>query len=790
MVYGTIDKEDEEGGGGTTTTNIRQQRGRAPAQSPDQMPLIWADESGDKQRDGKNSEDNEGGHYNVFHYLVYALINVIIAVPGLYGYASVIFNHPTFQPHMAKLSKFVVFSSLIHQLGFVLFSGLDFAIGTVQDAGLIFLSAMSNDIAESILSEGGTVDEVVSTTLVILPLGTAALGLVLILLGKFRLLDIVSYLPMPVIGGYLAFIGYFCLEAGVALCIGKPMSTLADWSYLLDPKSLLLATPGLLSAGILTIISRKATNDAILPITMVIIPAIFYAVLLIFGITLDDARDSGWVGEEVPPVPVQDLIDLVDLKLVHWGLVRKCVGTWVGMVFVVSFASCLDIAAVSIDMGEALDTNKEMVTVGTCNLMSGFCFGFTGSYIFSQTIFTYRTGCHSRYIGMFIMAAYLAVCVSTINILQIAPLFFLGATLIFIGYDLLWEWLIDIRVKIFFMEYMILLVTFVAIQIVGMDFGIVIGIVVALIEHVASTTRVSSMGRVLKRSRAVWSNDDWVVLQTHGYNVDDPKIVTLELKGPVFFGSSQKLLQEITDEIGLSISEEEIKKIAIGTPHASTPHSSLRARRVNSPRTPKKSVKLISKRRIRPQFVIMDFTQMHNLDASAATSCFLQLAKLCEKRGILLCACGAIPRVEWMLRSHDVAYDYDTEISIKNDMLSNQNNNLRHGKLILFLTVFEALEFSERLLIQKVTSKMPSERLSNLQRGLSDVSTGSPHHHQLTYIFLNVLRGDLSEEEEGVVDTIQSYYEESEYRCGDYIFQKKYTSIIILHRIERFSCSS
>ena len=121
-----------------------------------------------------------------------------LAVPGLYGYASVIFNHPAFQPHMAKLSKLVVFSSLVHQLVFTLFSGLDFAIGTVQDAGLIFLSVMSNSIAESILDGGGSIEEVVSTTLVILPLGTATLGLVLILLGKFRLLDIVSYLPMPV----------------------------------------------------------------------------------------------------------------------------------------------------------------------------------------------------------------------------------------------------------------------------------------------------------------------------------------------------------------------------------------------------------------------------------------------------------------------------------------------------------------------------------------------------------------------------------------------------------------
>lgn len=57
------------------------------------------------------------------------------------------------------------------------------------------------------------------------------------------------------------------------------------------------------------------------------------------------------------------------------------------------------------------------------------------------------------------MISYLAVCASTVNVLQIAPLFFLGATLIFIGYDLLWEWLFEVRTKLFLMEYMILLVS-------------------------------------------------------------------------------------------------------------------------------------------------------------------------------------------------------------------------------------------------------------------------------------------------------------------------------------------
>ena len=48
----------------------------------------------------------------------------------------------------------------------------------------------------------------------------------------------------------------------------------------------------------------------------------------------------------------------------------------------------------------------------------------------------------------------------------------------------------------------------------------------------------------------------------------------------------------------------------------------------------------------------------------------------------------------------------------------------------------------------------------------------SPPHHQLTYIFLNVLRGELSVEEKKVVDGIVSYYEEARYQPGETIFQK------------------
>ena len=254
------------------------------------------------------------------------------------------------------------------------------------------------------------------------------------------------------------------------------MTTLKDWVFLFNPQALLLAFPALLSGLVLTWLSRNSTNDAALPLAMILIPALFYVVSWLSGAGLDGARDAGWVGgtrsrnahaltslaevviyssflsldspDVSPPVPVADLFRLVDFSLVRWDLIGLIVPTWLGMVLVVAFASSLDVAAISMDMGEALDTNNELKTVGIGNLFSGLTCGFTGSYIFSQTIFTYRTGSHSRWIGLFIMIVFAYVVVSPVNILQVAPLFFLGSTLIFIGYDLLYEWLFEIREKV------------------------------------------------------------------------------------------------------------------------------------------------------------------------------------------------------------------------------------------------------------------------------------------------------------------------------------------------------
>lgn len=74
----------------------------------------------------------------------------------------------------------------MHQMCFVLFSSIPFAKAEVQDAGLLFLSCITQYIADTVLAEDGTIEEILSTTVVALGIATTALGSMLILLAVFN----------------------------------------------------------------------------------------------------------------------------------------------------------------------------------------------------------------------------------------------------------------------------------------------------------------------------------------------------------------------------------------------------------------------------------------------------------------------------------------------------------------------------------------------------------------------------------------------------------------------------
>ena len=240
----------------------------------------------------------------------------------------------------------------------------------------------------------------------------------------------------------------------------------------------------------------------VLPALLLAIPILFYSVAFAAGYDLQQLRDAGWVQQQDPVADNPFAAwRLFNFSIVRWSVMPEMFPTWFAMYVVVAFSSSLDVAAIQMDMGKQLDFNHELITVGISNLLSGATGGFTGSYIFSQTIFTFRTGTSSRICGLIVIAVELLLFAMPFSIVAFVPKLFFGAVLTFIAADLMIDWLVRSRSKVHRTEYGVILVTFAGINLFGLELGMGAGVLIAMVCFIYDYAQVPVVSRVRLRSR-------------------------------------------------------------------------------------------------------------------------------------------------------------------------------------------------------------------------------------------------------------------------------------------------
>jgi len=537
---------------------------------------------------------------------------------------------------------------------FTLMSSLPFSIGQVQDAGLIFLSTMATSICNS-LGDDVPLEAKVTTSIVIIGIATASLGVCLVGMGKLKLAALASYLPMPVIGGYLAFIGIFCLYAGLALCTGLVVNNVESMiSVFGNAHDVLLCVPGVLGGAFLLVVSQRYDNSFILSAAIMAMPVVFFFILLVGGISMDDARDGGWIDPAKDPATVSELLNLFDFSQVHWEQLPKQFGTWVGMVFIVAFSSCLDIAAIELDMGSKLDINHELKTVGWSNVVSGLLGGYTGSYIFSQTIFTYRSETNSRIVGVCVIISEFAIVLAPVSVMSYVPRFFFAATLIFIAIDLMIEWLVLTFKKLSLREYAVLWMTFIAVNVVSLDVGMLIGVGIAIVNFLLGFIRLPVVNRKPRSSGAARTLTERRVL--------DQKcdaVAYFELSGFLFFGSSVQILDRVQKAVYV---RKQLPKCGVASDAGANYLGD-----ADMPLTPDEhrtpmiecldGTVSTNPDAVPTEYVVMDFTSVTVMDATAARSAFLILQKYCDNHGITVVFAAALPEIRKLLVKNDVTVE-------------------------------------------------------------------------------------------------------------------------------------
>ena len=123
----------------------------------------------------------------------------------------------------------------------------------------------------------------------------------LVVVAKLRLATVIQYLPMPVIGGYLAFIGFFCGQAGLGMMAGVQVTNITEWGNFYSERALILLAPGVVLGVTTYLLLCKIRSPYVLPCCMLGILTLFFGLLFLAGMSLDDARAYGWISPLAHP---------------------------------------------------------------------------------------------------------------------------------------------------------------------------------------------------------------------------------------------------------------------------------------------------------------------------------------------------------------------------------------------------------------------------------------------------------------------------------------------------------
>lgn len=417
-------------------------------------------------------------------------------------------------------------------------SGLRGNVAHVQDIGVAVLAPA---LATMAMTPGLAPESAIATAFAIVAVSSLATGALMFLTGQLGLGRLVRFFPQTVVAGFLAGTGWLLVASGIAVAAGLPMNGLwnpSAWSG----EQLVRVAPALGFALALWIILPRIKHPAAWVVLMVAGVAGFYLVLALLGETPVRAQAAAWL----PAVPSTDnLIDLVHLvPLVDWGAVTGALPV-VAIVAVLSLLACLmNTSALEALTGDDIDQNNELRVTGLANAAVGIVAGPPGYSGVATSMVVNRISPGRR------AAAFVAAAVAIIGLLAAEtlvttiPIFVTSGLIIYLGADLLRDWLIETRRRYSNAEWIIVLSIVVVVAVAGFAPALIAGLVIGVALFVFTYARVPVVRRVLTLDRMHSSRErdpqQAALLRSRG-----AAVAVFELQGFLFFGTAERLRTQL-----------------------------------------------------------------------------------------------------------------------------------------------------------------------------------------------------------------------------------------------------
>jgi len=353
-------------------------------------------------------------------------------------------------------------TAMIGAFAFARFSGCRAVVAGPDINPIVFLAEAAGTISETICPDGldascDKAHKAVPTVMVSMMVATLLVGVSFWLLGRLRMTAIVGFIPSHVVSGFLSCIGWKVLKASfeVASPYGKSFKTkYIEYFFGSWEKSWMFILPALPIGIPLYLLKRYHIGKPTVNFPLFIIgPAvIFYVALAAQGMSLETAREIGWLFE-----PERGRNDFWvqwgelygSMGDVHWEALPGCFPTWLVMLLIVNLDNMLKLASTESAISVDFDYNHEMIVGGASTVVAAL---LGGSPAYSQTKFnvlnyamTHSTtsALPSCVVGFFCGALFF----SGAPLINYLPRFMLSGLLVFSAVGFLVENLWDSRTK-------------------------------------------------------------------------------------------------------------------------------------------------------------------------------------------------------------------------------------------------------------------------------------------------------------------------------------------------------
>jgi SulP family sulfate permease len=464
----------------------------------------------------------------------------ILSIAYCLSYAALIFTGPL--EHALAYGVAVTFlSAAIGWTIVALRSSLPFAVAGPDSSISVVIAAMVATLIQRLAAHGGA--DFLLPSLFAMSLTTALTGLLLCVLGFAHAGRAIRFVPFPVIGGFLGATGWL-LITGAMQVVTDQKPVLANLGAFADGAIAAKLGATLIVAVALYLALRRSKSPFTMPGVLLAALAATYLILLPTGSSLIAAQAHGWMFR---PQPVAGLVSPwqpAALRSFSWTEMPALAGDVLAVMFVTIINFLLNTTGIEISTRTEANIDRDLKVLGVANIAAAAAGGYVSCTSLSRSILVRTAGATGRLSGLTVAAISVALLIAGPAFVGYVPKYILGGLLFFLGWGLVYQWLIQSARQLLLVDYLSLIA--IALLIINWGFiaGVLTGIVIGCATFALSISRVSAIKFSFDGSEYRSSLDrgpyEQSLLADHGREIQG-----MALQSYLFFGSANRLYQHV-----------------------------------------------------------------------------------------------------------------------------------------------------------------------------------------------------------------------------------------------------